>query len=686
MANMIVKMSLVTISYIVVTIILWICVGNKKMNLAQKILIGLVFGICSILSTHFGIDYGHMMLNVRDLGPLIAGLYFDPLSGVISGIIGGVERYIAGTYFNVGHFTRVACSISTFLAGILGFILNRKVYKDSKPEPTSAFFIGAVMEVFHMYVVLITHRDDMTMAFYVVDACSIPMIVFSAIGLAGASISIISFTDDWKYFIKKKVKEEVPISSRIQNRLFIVMCILMLSHVVGTFFIQNQSATQSVKYEIEQMSDELRDRFEKRERIRSSTYIGSNGIFSIYDNAGRIIYGYKKNSVMTIDDIRFYKTKINQDVFEYSFYGNDSICKVISLGSEYTGIIAVSTNSVFWYRNARTYESIFFAILMVAVVYFVISIVVNKTVVVDIQNINKSLAKITDGDLNEVVNVRNSKEFAILSDDINETVSALKGYIDKEKLRMKEELELASSIQLSALPNNFIFPHHNEFEIYAIMDAAKGVGGDFYDFFFVGRNRFALVIADVSGKGVPGALFMMKAKNIIRSYAEKESLPDDIMFKANNALCKNNEADMFVTAWMGIIDLEKGIMKCANYGHEFPILKRFDGDYEILKDEHSLPLATFENIKAKVYDIKFNIGDEIFLYTDGVPEATNEKNEAYGIEKMLEILNNNKSKSLEEILKSVRRDVADFANSAEQFDDITMFGFRYLNYSKDSKE
>ena len=203
MANMIVKMSLVTIVYVVVTMILWLCVGSKKMTPSLKFFIGLVYGICSILSTHFGINYVHMMLNVRDLGPLIAGLYFDPISGLISGIIGGAERYIAGTYFDVGSYTRVACSISTFLAGVLAYVLNVKVYKGKKPSPPSAFFIGAVMEVFHMYVVLITHRDDMTMAFYVVDACSIPMIVFSAIGLSGVSMSILSYTDEWQFFIKK---------------------------------------------------------------------------------------------------------------------------------------------------------------------------------------------------------------------------------------------------------------------------------------------------------------------------------------------------------------------------------------------------------------------------------------------------------------------------------------------------
>lgn len=678
MVNMIVKMSLVTIIYVLISMSIWIAIDGKKMTNSMRFFIGLIFGICSIFSTHFGIDYSHMLLNVRDLGPLIAGLYFDPISGLISGVIGGVERYIAGTYFQVGYFTRVACSISTILAGIFAYVLNTKIYKGEKPSPTSAFFIGAVMEVFHMYVVLITHRDDMTMAFYVVDACSIPMIVFSAIGLSGTALGILSCTDGWQYYLKKKTAEEISISTKIQKRLFVVTCILMISNVAGTFFIQNQTANQSVEYEMNQMVVELKDRFEKRERLRASSYIGNNGLFAIYDNAGRIIYGVNKNSVLNREDLFYYKTQIDKETFEYNFFGEDSLCRVISLGSEYTGIISVSTGDVFWYRNAQTYESIFYAIIMIAVVYFVISVIVNRTVVDDIDKINDSLAKITKGDLNEVVNVRNSKEFAILSDDINETVDSLKAYIEKEKKRIEEDMELANSIQMSTLPKNFVFPNHDEFEVFAIMDAAKGVGGDFYDFFFAGKNKLALVIADVSGKGVPGAMFMMRAKTDIRNFAEKGMSPSDILFKANNSLCEGNDNEMFVTAWLGIIDLTTGIMKCVNYGHEFPIIMKDKEQYKIFKDEHSLPLAAFEGTKAKEYELKFNKGDSIFLYTDGVPEATNVDNVQYGMDRLLGVLNVNKNENMEKLLPIVRNDVQAFVGSAEQFDDITLLGFKII--------
>lgn len=679
---MIVKMSLLVAAYIFITVVLWKFVKDKAMTNTQKVLIGLIYGICAILSTHFGVDYIHMMLNVRDIGPLIAGIYFHPISGIIAGVMGGVERYIAGTYFGVGSFTRFACSISTLLAGIIAAMLNKYAFKGNRPSPAQALFIGAVMEIFHMYVVIITHRDDMTMAFYVVDACSIPMIVFSALGLASVSIAWLVKLNGFRNVFKRKKESEIPISHKMQKRIFIVMCALMLSNIVGTFYFQNQTASQSAAIEMNHMVLELKDRFVMRERVRNSQYIGSNGQFSIYDNAGRIVYGVNKNKVIDIDTLKFLKTKIDGDIFEYKFFGDESICRVISLGSEFTGIICISTNRVFWYRNAQTYEAIFYAILMIAAMYWVISIIVDRVVVNNIHSINDSLERITNGNLDEIVKVENSKEFALLSSDINKTVASLKDYINREKSRMEKELELASSIQMSSLPKNFKFHSHPEFEMYALMDAAKEVGGDFYDFFFVSTNNLAMVIADVSGKGIPGALFMMRAKAAIRSFAQQGLTPADVLYQTNNFLCEGNDNDLFVTAWFGILDLETGIIKCVNFGHEYPIILRINGKDDIYMDAHSLPLAACEETAAKEYEIKLNVGEGIFLYTDGVPEAINKRQEAYGMDRLIKVLNNNKSCTIKRILQTVRSDVAEFVGDEEQFDDITLFAIRLMSYAR----
>jgi serine phosphatase RsbU (regulator of sigma subunit) len=217
------------------------------------------------------------------------------------------------------------------------------------------------------------------------------------------------------------------------------------------------------------------------------------------------------------------------------------------------------------------------------------------------------------------------------------------------------------------------------------MDPAKEVGGDFYDFFFVSQNRLAMVIADVSGKGIPAALFMMRAKTAIRGLAESGRDPAEILYRANNTLCEGNDAEMFVTVWLGIIDLSTGQMKCANAGHEYPVLMRAGGDYELLKDKHGLALAAMEGVKFKEYELQINPGDRLFVYTDGIPEAIDEKVEQYGAERLVRVLNAVKDASMQDVLPAVRRDIADFVGNADQFDDITMLGLVYYGAERFGK-
>ncbi|MBR6014697.1 MAG: serine/threonine-protein phosphatase, partial [Firmicutes bacterium] len=199
---------------------------------------------------------------------------------------------------------------------------------------------------------------------------------------------------------------------------------------------------------------------------------------------------------------------------------------------------------------------------------------------------------------------------------------------------------------------------------------------------FVDKNKIALVIADVSGKGIPAALFMMRSKTAIRSLAESGGTPAEIIFKANNALCEGNDADMFVTVWLGIINLETGVMECANAGHEYPILKKAGGAFEIIKDKHSLALAAMEGIKAKEYELKLEPGDKLFVYTDGVPEAINEAEEQYGTDRLEAALNEVGDGNVSEILPHIYNSVDSFKGDAEQFDDITMLGFEFKEYMK----
>ena len=209
------------------------------------------------------------------------------------------------------------------------------------------------------------------------------------------------------------------------------------------------------------------------------------------------------------------------------------------------------------------------------------------------------------------------------------------------------------------------------------MIPAKQVGGDFYDFFYCGPDTLCLVVADVSGKGVPASLFMMRAKTTIKNYAQSGNKPAELLSNVNRTLCEGNDAEMFVTVWLGILDLKTGLLQCSNAGHEYPVLMRAGGDYELLKDKHGGVLAALEQMRMKEYEIQLNPGDKLFIYSDGVPEAINEKEEAYGTARLVERLNYLKDGSQKRILEGTLQDIRNFAGEAEQFDDITMLGITY---------
>lgn len=247
----------------------------------------------------------------------------------------------------------------------------------------------------------------------------------------------------------------------------------------------------------------------------------------------------------------------------------------------------------------------------------------------------------------------------------------------REKERIGAELHVATQIQSSMLPCIFpAFPEYQEFDIYASMNPAKEVGGDFYDFFLVDRDHLALVIADVSGKGVPAALFMMISKTLLKNVAQAGLLPKEALQKVNNQLLESNEAEMFVTVWLGIYEISTGKLTAANAGHEYPALKRADGRFELYKDRHGFVLAGMENTRYREYELQLDEGDILFVYTDGVAEATDRDNQLYGAERMLDALNRRTDAGPQELLEDVKADIDGFVGDAMQFDDITMMALK----------
>lgn len=284
--------------------------------------------------------------------------------------------------------------------------------------------------------------------------------------------------------------------------------------------------------------------------------------------------------------------------------------------------------------------------------------------------------------------IRSRNEIGELSEDVSTMVSELDDYMDRiqefaaENERIGAELNLASRIQLAMLPMIFPpFPEHEELDIYATMIPAKEVGGDFYDFFMLDETHLALVMADVSGKGVPAALFMTITKVLIQNELLGGKGPAEVLHTLNERICRNNTEEMFVTIWLGIVDLETGEVTCSNAGHEYPFVKAPDGHFEMLKDKHGFVLGGMPGMKYTDYTIKLEPGAKLFVYTDGVPEAERADREQFGLERTLTVLRRFEDLPPQSIVTGMSTAVYDFVGDIPQFDDLTMLVLHYKGFS-----
>lgn len=252
---------------------------------------------------------------------------------------------------------------------------------------------------------------------------------------------------------------------------------------------------------------------------------------------------------------------------------------------------------------------------------------------------------------------------------------------EKDLYSTNKELGIATNIQKQMLPSIFpAFPERKEFDIYASMNPAKEVGGDFYDFFLVDDNHLALVMADVSDKGVPAALFMMASKIMVQNYTLLGKSPAEVLEAVNNQICQNNQEYMFVTVWLGILDLKTGVLTAANAGHEKPAIKAPNGQFELYKDKGGFVVGWYKDTKYRQYELKLEKGTKIFLYTDGVPEASSTTGQ-FTRGRMIETLNKYGDLNPQEIIENIKNDIDSFVGNADQFDDITMMCIEFKGYS-----
>ena len=432
-----------------------------------------------------------------------------------------------------------------------------------------------------------------------------------------------------------------------------------------------------VGYDAEQFHDVLDEYVVDFTKNR---HVGTSGFVAVCDETLAIVTdrnGYSGSPISQIgieapDEMKNGKTAT---ALYYADIQDARYMYVFKFVEGYCIIAAMPETEATFMRDASLYTSIFMQVLIFATLFVFIYVLIKRVIINNLQKINDTLGRITKGDLNVTVDVRSSKEFSSLSDDINSTVSTLKRYIAEAAARIDKELEYAKQIQLSALRTNF--PENEDFGIYAQMIAAKEVGGDFYDFYKLSDTTVAFLAADVSGKGIPAAMFMMTAKTIIKDLAESGMAVNDIFTKANEKLCENNESGMFVTAWMGILNLTNGNVQFANAGHNPPLLKRADGSFEYLKTRAGFVLAGMEGVRYRVGELTLSPGDRLFLYTDGVPEGTNTENKLYGEDRLLTFMNQNASMEATKLLPALKANIDEFVGEAPQFDDITMLMLDY---------
>jgi serine phosphatase RsbU (regulator of sigma subunit) len=418
--------------------------------------------------------------------------------------------------------------------------------------------------------------------------------------------------------------------------------------------------------------------------------IGSSGSILIADKNGKILSASEESYIgKDFNALIDSKSKLSKEenklpgpegAFIASINGEKRMFEYRRNG-EYILIGQLPSHEMYLSRNSGTNTLIAFNLILFAVIFFVIAKLVQSIVISGIYRVNDSLDRITRGNLNEIVAVRTNKEFESLSEGINSTVNALKDAIQEAASRIDSELAFAKAIQLSALPSRFpAFPERDDFDIYAQMYTAKEVGGDFYDFFLIDSSHLGFVIADVSGKGIPASLFMMISKSILKTNALSKLSVSETLFKANNALCENNEADMFVTVFMGVLDTKTGLLRYVNAGHNPPLLKRANGPFEWLPVKQGFVLAGLPNVRYTEQEISLSKNDTLFLYTDGVTEAMNRVEQLYSPKRLIRVLNQiPEDNHLEKIIAYVKDDVDHFAEGAEQADDITMLALRFLD-------
>lgn len=398
-------------------------------------------------------------------------------------------------------------------------------------------------------------------------------------------------------------------------------------------------------------------------------------------------------------EVSFYRNKSEE--FGYMYTG---MIPILDSAGEPVAVLAADLSMQEITRVWQRYWMIVGAEILILVTFFLFSMYqwLRKRVIAPLKQLEKVSASFVESSRQtqdparidfKRADIHTGDEMEVLSDALNAMFDDTRRYmtnllsVTAEKEKIGAELNVATQIQADMLPRIFpAFPDRREFDLYAFMHPAREVGGDFYDFFLIDEDHLCMVIADVSGKGVPAALFMVIAKTLIKNQAMMGDDPADILGKVNEQLCEGNDAMLFVTVWISILTISTGKGIAANAGHEHPVIRRAGGSYELVVYRHSPAVAAMEGMRFRQHSFELHPGDRLFVYTDGVPEATNAENELFGNERMLDVLNSQPDRKLHHaLLETMKREIDIFVGEAPQFDDITMLCLDYFGPGREQK-
>ena len=691
---------------------------------------------CQLAFIPLGEIGGNPLYALLTIAPLLMGaVMFGPLAGLLLGLYSGAVLFAHANLFPLDfyeiHYLTIPANtfvLFTVLGGLAGlafyFISSRKL--SSAAKSVSIFFmcllfsaamsIALVCVVLAVYAAMYGYPMEVLRAYLFISEIGVTIqIVVDALA-ATVLCLIANRMVGWVINVRKKRR----LSTVFRNWMMLVSAIVFMtaSSVIFTYTTVTslKSADENMIGEADYLASQLHVSEDEGtlagnpQRLLEGYSVELDGQVVITDRAGTILATDDEERWPAGGSFSQITDHVNSDyenfpevegvspntcyVLEYlstlgrinqlQIPGTDGQMRAAPL---YVGVVKHDAgyvammwdpDKVYATRSGIMTAATILAALLIASIGILANVLLRKMVVRHIDDTNSSLEKITYGNLNVRVHTQDTVEFDSLSAGINSTVMALKNTIDEVEHKNAQDLATAKAIQEDAIPTEFpAFPNIDKFDIYASMKTAKEVGGDFYDFFEIERTtKIGFFLADVSGKGIPAALFMMASKAQLRNHLEAGFAVDEAVNASNHQLCMGNEAGMFVTALVAVLDYETGHVEYVNAGHNPPLLLR-DGAWEWLKDVSGMPLGLFDGMPYDKFELDLGKGDTLYFYTDGVTEAMDVDGNLCGEERLEETLARYIDVNPRSVAEGVRRALTDFAQDAEQSDDITMLALKY---------